>query len=285
MKISTTCITTLLILPFFISCNDQSQTDSTDSGEETAQIMKTVNVEGREVEYATDSTKMKGYIAYDSDMEGKRPGVLIVHEWWGHTDYVRKRADMLAELGYVGFAVDMYGDGKKAEHPDDAKKYSGMVMKNMDEAKARFDEAYKQLANDPHVNPENISVIGYCFGGAVALSMANAGEALDGVAIFHSSVNVAVPPSEKLKAKVLVQNGAADPFISPESVVEFKSKMDSLNADYEYIQYAGAQHAYTNPGATELGQKFDLPLSYNLEADTTSWNKLKSFLSDLYPAN
>lgn len=280
-----TLIPVLLVISL-ISCGDASNDKAAaEKSTETAQIKQPVDVTGTEVNYATDSVNMQGYIAYDSKVEGKRPGLLIIHEWWGHTDYVRKRADMLAELGYVGFAIDMYGDGKKADHPDDAKKYMQMVMQNMDGAKARFEEAYKQLASNPHVDPDKISAIGYCFGGAVALSMANAGEPLDGIAIFHSSVQVAIPPTDKIQAKILVQNGADDPMVTAESVIAFKQQMDSLNVDYEYIEYAEAQHGYTNPGATELGQKFNMPLSYNLEADTTSWNKLKAFLSDLYPEN
>src|SRR5690606_37903134 len=276
----------VLILIFFSSCGDSSK-QSESNEEETqknAQIKQPVNVTGEEVSYSTDSVDMKGYISYNSEIEGKRPGILVIHEWWGHTDYVRKRADMLAELGYVGFALDMYGDGKSADHPEDAKKYSGMVMQNMDGAKARFDEAYQLLASHPTVDRDKLSAIGYCFGGAVALAMANAGKPLDGIAIFHSSVQVAIPPTDKLQARILVQNGADDPMISPESVEAFKNQMDSLNADYEYISYAGAQHGYTNPGATELGQKFDMPISYNLEADTTSWNELKTFLNELYPS-
>lgn len=270
----------ILFISILISCGDSSKEQTSDK----IQTKQPVNVTGKEVSYSTDSVKMNGYIAYDSNIEGKRPGILIIHEWWGHTDYVRKRADMLAELGYVGFAIDMYGDGKKADHPDDAMKYMMMVMQNMDGAQARFDAAYKQLASDPHVDPNKISAIGYCFGGAVALSMANAGEPLDGVAIFHSGVQVPVPPSDKLKAKLLVQNGADDPMISAESVATFKNEMDSLGVDYEYISYPGAQHGFTNPGATEMGREFSLPLAYNLGADTTSWNKLKIFLGDLYPS-
>ena len=265
--------------------SQESNADKEMDMRDSVELAKKPYVEGREVRYTTDSTTMTGYLAYDSNIEGKRAGILIVHEWWGHTDHVRKRADMLAELGYVGFALDMYGDGKKADHPDDAMKYSQMVMSNMDGAKARFEEAYKQLASDPHVDPNKISVIGYCFGGAVALSMANAGEPLDGVAIFHSSVQVAIPPSDKLKAKILVQNGGDDPFISPESIAKFKSQMDSLDVDYEYISYPGAQHGFTNTAATELGEKFEMPISYNQKADTVSWNKLKTFLNDLYPNN
>ncbi len=128
-----------------------------------------VRLIGEEVSYATDSTEMKGYLAYDANQEGKRPGVLVVHEWWGHNDYTRKRADMLAELGYTALAVDMYGDGKQAMHPEDAGKFSGMVMQNIDLAQARFDAALELLKSQPTVDTEAIAAIGYCFGGSVSL--------------------------------------------------------------------------------------------------------------------
>lgn len=241
-----------------------------------------INIENSEVTYRTDSTQMKGYIAYDRNIEAKRPGIIVVHEWWGHNDYTRERADMLAELGYTAIAIDMYGDGKQAAHPEDASKFSGMVMKNIDVAKARFDAALELLKNHPSVNSEEIAAIGYCFGGSVVLTMANAGEDLDAVAAFHSGVQLPIMPNDKLKAKVLVANGADDPFISEASVTAFKSAMDSINADYEYISYQGAKHAYTSKSATALGEKFNLPLEYNAEADEKSWNELKTLLTETF---
>lgn len=276
----------ILFLPFLllISCagpfgNKAQEENQSEPEEEIVEV----NITGEEITYSSDTTDMNGFIAYNKAQTGKRPGVLVVHEWWGHNDYTRKRAQMLAELGYVALAVDMYGDGKQAEHPSDAGKFSGMVMKNEEMAVKRFNSAYEILANHPEVDSNKISAIGYCFGGSVILNMANMGADLDGVAAFHSGVQVPNQPSEKLEAKVLVQNGADDPFVSKESVSSFKSAMDSLNADYEYIAYPGVVHAYTNPGATELGEKFDLPLKYDQEADTKSWEKLQEFLKGLYP--
>ncbi|MFT4771596.1 MAG: dienelactone hydrolase, partial [Cryomorphaceae bacterium] len=205
------------------------------------------------------------------------------HEWWGHSDYVRKRAEMLAELGFVALAVDMYGDGKQAEHPDNAMKFSGMVMQNMDGAEARFTEAIKVLKNHPQTADENISAIGYCFGGSLILAMANKGVDLDAVAAFHSGVQLPVGPSENLHAMVLVQNGADDPFVSPESVANFKAAMDSLQKPYVYESYLGAVHAYTNRDADSLGKKFNLPLAYNNDADTKSWERMKTFFNEVYP--
>ncbi len=241
-----------------------------------------VKVKGEEVTYASDSTNLKGYIAYDENDKGKRPGVLIVHEWWGHNDYVRERADMLAELGYAALAVDMYGDGKQAEHPDDAGKFAMSVMTNLPEAKARFNAAMELLQKHESVDSESIAAIGYCFGGSVVLTMANAGAELDAVAAFHSGVQLPVMPSNDLKANVLVCNGADDPFISPESIVAFKTAMDSIGADYEYISYPGVKHSFTSKAADANGEKFDLPLEYNAEADEKSWASLQKLLEETF---
>ncbi len=240
------------------------------------------DIVGEEVSYATDSTEMKGYIVYDKNMEGKRPGIIVVHEWWGHNEYTRRRADMLAELGYTALAIDMYGDGKQAEHPDDAGKFMNQVISNMDEAKARFMKAMETLKNHPTVSEDNIAAIGYCFGGSVVLTMANAGYDLSAVAAFHSGVQLPIPPSADIKAKILVCNGAADPFISSESVVQFKAALDSVGADYTYIAYDSAVHAFTSPEADVLGEKFDLPLAYNEKADKASWAELQTLLNSVF---
>ena len=235
-----------------------------------------------EITYSTDSVDMKGYIAYDAAHEGERPGILIIHEWWGHNDYVRQRADMLAELGYVALAVDMYGDGKVAEHPQDAGKFAGMVMQNLDAATERFDKAYEVLASHKMTRSQDISAIGYCFGGSVALTMANAGKDLDGVAAFHSGIELPIPPGEDLKARIIVMNGGADPMIGADAVAKFKTQLDSVNADYRYIEYPGVMHGFTNPEATELGKKFEIPLVYNKNADEESWSSLQAFLKEIY---
>ncbi len=241
-----------------------------------------ISVVGEEVTYTTESTSMRGYLAYDTSIKEKRPGIIVVHEWWGHNDYTRERARMLAELGYTALAVDMYGDGKQANHPDDAGKFSGMVMKNIDEAKARFKSALELLKSQPTVDSTEIAAIGYCFGGSVVLTMANAGEDLDAVAAFHSGVQLPIMPNKDLKARVLVCNGAADPFVSAESVVAYKAAMDEIGADYTYIAYEGAQHAFTSKGADSLGQKFSLPLAYQEKADKASWEELKLLLNETF---
>jgi len=256
----------------------------TEKKEETAELPEVLeqSIVGEEVTYTTESTTMKGYLAYDESIKEKRPGILVVHEWWGHNDYTRKRARMLAELGYTALAVDMYGDGKQANHPDDAGKFSGMVMQNIDEAKARFDSALALLKSQPSVDSTEIAAIGYCFGGSVVLTMANAGEDLDAVAAFHSGVQLPIMPNKNLKARVLVCNGAADPFVSAESVVAYKAAMDEIGANYKYIAYEGAQHAFTSKEADSLGQKFSLPLAYQEKADKESWAELQDLLNNTF---
>ncbi len=259
-----------------ISCSGEKKSVEADEKELTPKYI------GEEVEYSTDSTKMIGYIAYDSNNDNQRPGVLVIHEWWGHNEYTRERADMLAELGYVALAIDMYGDGKAATHPDDAQKFMMSVFSNMDEATARFTKALEVLKANPKVDTSNIGVIGYCFGGSVALTMANMGIDMDAVAAFHSGVQLPVMPQEGIKAKVLVCNGAADPFVSNQSVKAYKAAMDSVNADYKYIAYDSAKHAFTSQAADSMGAKFGLPLAYNEEADKKSWEEMKNLFEEVF---
>lgn len=260
-----------------IACSGNQQ-KSEETSAEAADVQEVeVNITGTEVTYATDATTMKGYLVKDASSTGKRPGVLVIHEWWGHNDYTRERADMLAELGYTALAVDMYGDGKEAGHPEDAGKFAGEVMSNLPEAKARFEQALATLKADPTVDSARIAVIGYCFGGSVALSMANAGYDIAAVAAFHSGLGLPVmPEAGAVKAEILVCNGADDPFVPAEQTEAWKSAMDAAGVNYKYIAYEGAVHAFTSPGADALGQQFDLPLAYQKEADEQSWEEMKA---------
>jgi dienelactone hydrolase len=238
-------------------------------------------IKTEEIEYKDGDTVMKGYIAYDDSISGKRPGILVVHEWWGHNEYARKRARMLAELGYTAFALDMYGDGKTADHPDDAGKFAGEVRKNMDVAASRFGVAMKLLQDHKTTDPEKIGAIGYCFGGGIVLEMARRGADLDGVVSFHGSLGTKNPAWKgKFKAKVLVAHGADDPFVPQEQVDAFKKEMDKAGVDYEIIVYKGAKHSFTNPEADKFGKKFDLPLAYNEKADKQSWEDMKTFFKE-----
>ncbi len=238
---------------------------------------------GEEIDYRAEDTTMKGYLAYDNTVQGPRPGIIVVHEWWGLNDYIRKRARMLAQLGYTAFALDMYGDGRQAQHPDDAKKFASEVRQNLPLEKARFNAALEVLRSNSHVDPRRIAAIGYCFGGGVALEMARRGAALAGVASFHGMLATADPArAGDIKAKILVMTGADDPFVPSDQVAQFKHEMDEAQADYQVIAYPGAKHGFTNPGADENGQKFNLPLAYNQAADQASWSELKKFLHRVF---
>jgi dienelactone hydrolase len=236
-------------------------------------------VKGTPVEYTSGDVTLKGYLAMDDSVKEKRPAVLVVHEWWGHNAYARKRAEMLAGLGYVALAVDMYGDGKQASHPEDAGKFAMAVMKDMPAMQARFLAAMDLVKKLDAVDSTRIAAIGYCFGGGVVLAMARQGADLKAVVSFHGSLATSVPAKKgAVKARVLVCNGAADSFIPPEDIKAFKQEMNAAGATYTFISYPGAKHSFTNPEATALGKEFMLPLAYNEKADAKSWADMKQFL-------
>jgi len=240
-------------------------------------------VHGEEVTYTSGKTTLKGYLAYDKSKKGKRPGVLVVHEWWGHNNYARKRARMLAKLGYVALALDMYGAGKNTGHPKDAKKFMMAVFKNMKEGENRFKAAKAVLEKHAMTDTQKIAAIGYCFGGAIVLHMARTGLALKGVASFHGNLKANVKAKKgSVKAEVLVLNGAADPFVSAKSIKAFKKEMKKLKIKYKFVNYPGAKHAFTNPEATAKGKKFKIPLAYQKEADEKSWAEMKTFFTRIF---
>ena len=236
---------------------------------------------GKTVEYKADGVVLKGYLAYDNSIKVKRPGILVVHEWWGLNDYARRRARMLAELGYTALALDMYGEGKQAKHPDDAGKFAMELMKNFDVARARFMAGEDFLKKHYTVDPDLIAAIGYCFGGGVALNIARQGADLKGVVSFHGSL-AAVKPAEPgaIKAKILVLHGGDDKFTTPEQIEAFKQEMATAGAAYQFIVYPGAMHAFSNPDATALGKKFKIPIAYNAKADKESWAEMKKFFDE-----
>lgn len=240
-------------------------------------------VVGEEVTYKAGDTTLKGYIAYDDAISGKRPGVLVVHEWWGHNDYARVRVRMLAREGYVGLALDMYGEGRTAEHPDEAGKFSGAVKKNMPVAEKRFRAAMDVLKKHPQVNPKEIAAIGYCFGGGIVLEMARRGLPVDAVASFHGSLTTDRPAQPgQVQADIFVANGAEDPFVKDAHIRAFKQEMENADVEYRFVSYPGARHSFTNPGATELGKEFGLPLEYNEQADKESWAAMLRMFNNVF---
>ncbi|MBI5098683.1 MAG: dienelactone hydrolase family protein [Nitrospirae bacterium] len=249
----------------------------------TGQVSACTNIRGEAVDYSDSGVVMKGYMAYDENIKGKRPGVLVVHEWWGHNEYARRRARMLAELGYAALAVDLYGDGKQAMHPDDAGKFSSELMKNFDVATSRFTAAMNFLKQQPNVDPGRIAAIGYCFGGGVVLNMARQGIDIKGVASFHGGLAAVMPAQHgDVKAKILVLHGADDKFVTPEQIEAFKEEMKTAGADLSFISYPGAIHSFTNSDADTYAKKFNLPLAYNANADRKSWGELKKFLGKIF---
>ena len=234
---------------------------------------------GKTVDYTAGGVALKGYIAYDNAIKGKRPAVIVVHEWWGVTDYPKMRADMLAKLGYVALAADMYGDGKIADNPTDAQKYAGESMKDFSSLKDKFSAAIDLLKKNEQVDPNKIAAIGYCYGGGVVLNMARTGFDLKGVVSFHGNLTPVEPAQKgKVKAKILLCNGGADKFISEESIHNFKKEMKLAEVAYKFKSYEGALHAFSNPAATELGKKFNMQIAYNEKADKNSWAEMKKFL-------
>lgn len=235
------------------------------------------------VNYKDGDTALKGYIVYDDARQGRRPGILVVHEWWGITKHVRDSARDLANKGYTAFVVDMYGDGKTAGDPKTAGMLSGAVRKNTAVQSSRFNAARAQLVKHRTVDPKRVGAIGFCFGGSVVLDMAREGTDLAGVAAFHAGLGTQQPATAgKVKAKVLVLNGADDPFIKPDSVEAFKKEMEAAKVDYRYVNYPGAVHAFTNPEATAAGKKFNLPLAYHPEADKQSKAEMDRLFAQLF---
>jgi len=234
------------------------------------------------VSYEVNGITLKGFVVYDESKTGKRPAILVVHEWWGLNEYAKNRARQLAALGYVAMAVDMYGDGKTAANPQEAQEMATPFYKNPQLAKTRLDAALKKVKEYKQTDAGNVAAIGYCFGGSVVLNSAKLGADLKGVVSFHGGLK-GVPADKKLlKAKVLVCHGAADKFVPQQDVDTFIHEMDSIGASYTFRTYADATHAFTNPDATQTGKKFNMPIEYNEAADKASWNDMKSFLSGIF---
>jgi len=236
-------------------------------------------VVGKDVSYQAGDTTMKGFLAFDDAVKGKRAGVLVVPEWWGVNDYARKRARMLANAGYVALVVDMYGNGQVADNPKDAGALAGNINKNPPLALSRFQAAEKFLDSQPNVRKGEISALGYCFGGGVVLNMARAGLPLKSVVSYHGvlATDVAVKPGD-IKAKLRIFHGEADPLVPPAQVEAFKTEMDNAKADYMFVAYPGVKHTFTNREADSYAAQFNLPLKYDNAADTDSWTRTLEFL-------
>jgi dienelactone hydrolase len=270
------------MLVILTACNEteNKQDEKLETNKENA--MKTMAIKTENVDYSGDAVTMKGFVAYNEDTIASKPVVLILPEWWGIGDYTRGRAKQLAELGYVAFAVDMYGDGKTAETPDEAGKLATPFYTSATLGKARFDAAMEKIKTYKFADMNKVAAIGYCFGGAMVLNMARAGEPLKGVVSFHGNLIGNKLDKNLLKAEVLVCHGDDDKFVLPDEVAIFKKQMDSVGASYVFKNYAGATHAFSNPAATEKGKKYNIPVAYNAAADTASFNEMKVFFEKIF---
>jgi dienelactone hydrolase len=232
-------------------------------------------VQSRIVEYTFDGVPLQGYIAWDDAAKDRRPGVIVVHEWWGHNAHARRAADRLASAGYVAFALDMYGKGKLTSHPDSAQAFVAEAMSVANAIPGRFNAALEVLKSDSHVDATRIGAIGYCFGGGVVLGMARAGVDLRAVGTFHGMIATQKPAEPgKVKAKLLVQTGGADPMVPAEAVAAFEKEMKGAGVGYRVITYPGALHSFTNPDANKAGVT---GLAYDADADKKSWAELLRF--------
>jgi dienelactone hydrolase len=270
----------LACMVMILSCNNNAES-KTETNESTDK-KDSMNIKEDAIEYRLDTLKMNGYVAYDAGKEGKRPIVLVVPEWWGLTDYPRSRAKQLAELGYLAMAVDMYGNGKTVDNPTDAQMMSMPFYQNPQIGYKRLMAALDKIKSDPRADTSRIAAIGYCFGGGMVLNAARLGANMNGVVSFHGSLIGAPARKDLLKAKILVCHGEADPFVPGKDVEAFKKSMDSISANYTFKSYPNALHAFTNPGATELGKRFNLPIAYNAAADSASWKDMKEFFGKIF---
>lgn len=233
-----------------------------------------------EVPYQHHDVTLTGYLAYDDAIEGKRPGVLVVHEWWGLNEYAKKRARQLAGLGYVAFAVDMYGQGKVTSHPQQASEWSQEITANITLWQERAAAGLDVLRKDPRVDPSRIGAVGYCFGGATVQQLAYSGADLQGVASFHGSpVPVKEGQAGQVKAKILILHGASDPLVKDAEIRSYIDAMEKSGLDWHMVIYGGARHSFTNPDADKAGMA---PLKYSASADRRSWEHTTLFFNEAF---
>lgn len=239
-------------------------------------------LQGLEISYEYEDKQYVGYLSLHNDPVAPKPGVLLCPEFWGITNYIKWRADQYAALGYAAMVVDFYGEGLIADNAEHATELSGTIKEEPSKAKGIFMAAMDAFHRESIVDASKTAAVGYCFGGAMALSMANAGIPLKAVMAFHSQVELPIMPSDKLTARIVVANGADDPFVSEESIETWTNAMDQVAAYYEYITYPGVKHAYTNKNANAKAEKYDLPLDYDEHADKDSWERVQDLLAEVF---
>lgn len=267
-----------LLLSIIASCNDEPKTEP---APETAATPRAPQIKVDPVSYKDDTTTLQGFVAYDANDSAKRPAVLVVPEWWGVVSFTKSKVEELAKLGYIAIAVDMYGNGKVAENPKDAGAMAMPWYQNPEKAKQRIEAALNEIKKYPQTDTSRIGAIGYCFGGTMVLNAAKMGENFDAVVSFHGGLQGVKPQKGVTKAKMLICHGGNDSFVPQKDVDIFLKQLDSAGGiNYTFKAYPDATHAFTNPGATETGKKFNLPIAYNAAADSASWKDMKEFFDN-----
>ncbi len=264
-----------------LSCAQQDKSTGGGNVDETPSG-RTPTIDSMDVKYLSQTDSMLGFIAVDKSFQEKRPIVLIAPEWWGLGDYVKDRAAQLAKLGYLAMAVDFYGKQKYVNNPKDAEMLAMPFYKDPLMGKARIEAALAVIKSNKYADTNRIAAIGYCFGGAQVLNAARLGQNLNGVVSFHGDLVGVLPTKFTTLAKVLVCHGESDQFVDSTQVFTFKKQMDSVGATYTFKSYANATHAFTNPGATATGKKYNMPIEYNAEADEKSWQDMKQFFKEIF---
>lgn len=232
-------------------------------------------IQTQEIIYQSNNSDFQGFIAFDDTNSEPKPGVIIVHEWWGHNDFVRSKAEQLAADGYIGFALDMYGVGKTATDPEQAGIYMNEARETPGAIVERFDAAMDTLKSQSQVDSSVIYACGFCFGGAVVLEMARAGRDLNAVASFHGLLETENPMKAGIfDGEIGVYNGADDPMVSAEILQVFENEMSEAGVTCSLVNYPGVVHGFTNPEATARGEKYGMPLAYNQAAAEDSYNNM-----------
>jgi dienelactone hydrolase len=229
------------------------------------------------VSFEEEGKTYSGKVELPKKFKERLPLVVVIHEWWGRTPYILERTKMLTDSGYGALAVDLFGGNKIVDNPSDAGALAAPFYQNPELAISRLRKFIEVAKKDPHINPSKVYVIGYCFGGTMALNLARSGENLKGVVAFHAGLSSSYK-AKKIEPEILVLNGASDPMVPKKEVNAFKKEMKKVGAKFQVKEYTGATHAFTNPKATETGKKYNIPIAYNEEADKDSWKELMEFL-------
>jgi dienelactone hydrolase len=239
--------------------------------------MKTI--ETKEIIYKVDGTVCRGFIAFDSAQKQPKPCILIAHDWSGRSKAFCEKAIQLAHQGYVGFAIDMYGEAKTADTTEAKKALLAPLVEHRKIVTQRMLASYAAALTLPQVDHDKIAAMGYCFGGLCVLDLARAGADVKGVISFHGILSAPESSTcEKIRAKILVLHGYDDPLVPPTMVNQFANEMTTKKADWQIHMYGHTQHAFTNSDAHDD----EMGLHYNAKADKRSWKSTELFLEEIF---